>query len=153
MADYFSQKNNKKEQDTDSSAHGFIEQPKKVSWLKKLLFAQPEVDEQQLHYNAQSQTRQQASQSEKVNKQIAEIVSQLDDKADQRNSMLMQTLETLRVNNESLLQQIQNLSQVNKQLYDKVITSNKRARIFKVVALLASMTTIVVGLMKILGYI
>jgi Mg2+ and Co2+ transporter CorA len=119
--------------------------PKKVGWLKKLLFVQPEIEYTEQHHTT-------AKESRKLNQYLTDIEKQIG-KVDEKNNLLMQTLSTLKDNNELLLKQINTLSEANKQLFAKMQASNKRARIAKIIAIIASIVTITVGVLRITNMI
>ncbi|MDR1138873.1 MAG: hypothetical protein LBK70_03240 [Clostridiales bacterium] len=124
--------------------------PKKVGWFKRLIFAQPQEDEDVLEMQKQTKL---VSETLSSNKQLSDYVNQLDKKVEQNNAALMQTLQSLKANNDSLLKQVRSLSETNKQLYEKLLVSNKKARVFKIFALLASISTIAVSVWRIWSWL
>ncbi|MCL1945494.1 MAG: hypothetical protein FWF56_06840 [Firmicutes bacterium] len=124
--------------------------PKKMGWFKRLIFAEPQEDEDAIHLAKQTKL---ANEALNANKQLSDYVSQLDKKVEQNNAALMQTLQSLQSNNDSLLKQVRSLSEVNRQLYEKMLSSNKKAKIFRIFALLASLSTIIISMWRIIEWL
>jgi len=131
--------------DAKSSRIGKVpieDKPKKKGGFWKNLFTVPHVeDEETQHLQEQLKL---ATQALDINKQLTDNVNQLDKKLEEKNEVLMKTLETLQANNDSLQKQVKSLTETNDQLFKSLISSNKKAKIFRLFALLASLSTITI---------